>query len=94
MHVHGEKRFVCAFPGCNKSFADAVKLERHAVKHTASKDIQCDACGKCFFTVFNLRTHWKQLHKDLPMPASVMTKTAAGATPPAASGGAAGVLCL
>jgi hypothetical protein len=44
---------------------------------------------QCFFTVFNLRTHWKQLHKDLPMPASVMTKTAAATAAPAASGAAA-----
>jgi uncharacterized Zn-finger protein len=46
MHVHGEKSFACTFPGCNKRFADAAKLESHAVKHTASKDIKCDACGK------------------------------------------------
>ncbi|WIA41981.1 hypothetical protein OEZ86_009283 [Tetradesmus obliquus] len=90
MHVHGEKSFSCTFPGCKKSFADAEKLEKHAIKHTASKDIQCEACGKCFFTVFNLRTHWKQLHKHLPMPASVMTKTAAAGTTPAASSAAAG----
>jgi hypothetical protein len=44
---------------------------------------------QCFFTVFNLRTHWKQLHKDLPMPASVMAKTAAASAAPAASGAAA-----
>lgn len=55
---------------------------------SVSADVTCvmyDCCCcvspmQCFFTVFNLRTHWKQLHKDIPMPPSLSTKPGAAAT--------------
>lgn len=46
-----------------------------------------------FFTVFNLRTHWKQLHKDLPLPAALQAGSkgpGGGAAALGASSGAAG----
>jgi uncharacterized Zn-finger protein len=46
MHVHQAKSFVCSYPGCGKSFADASKLEKHAERHTASQDLRCPACDK------------------------------------------------
>lgn len=58
--------------------------------HPTNCMLCCCVAVQCFFTVFNLRTHWKQLHKHLPMPASVMTKTAAAGTTPTASSAAAG----
>jgi hypothetical protein len=41
---------------------------------------------QCFFTIFNLRSHWKQLHKDLPVPANLAAKQPAASSAGDAAG--------
>jgi len=57
MATHGERKYVCPWDGCGKSFLLNNILQRHIVVHTGDKNFECDKCGKCFGRQKGLARH-------------------------------------
>ena len=50
-------RFICEFPGCEKSYGKKHHLKEHERKHTGDMKYTCDVCGKKFYIQAHMKRH-------------------------------------
>lgn len=62
------KRFPCAYPGCNKMFPALSRMRRHLDTHFKLKPYQCEfkGCKKFFSRKDNMRHHMKRHFSENP----------------------------
>ncbi|XP_047125613.1 zinc finger protein ZFP2 isoform X3 [Hydra vulgaris] len=60
---------------CNKKFASAKNLKRHAVVHSDEKPFECNTCKKSFARVSDLKLHLPVHEEDKPFKCNQCEKT-------------------
>nr|CAH7722312.1 unnamed protein product [Callosobruchus chinensis] len=59
MRRHSNVRYMCSFPGCNKSFMNSWSLGKHEHLHTGVERYKCTDCNVGFKTYDTYRYHLK-----------------------------------
>lgn len=61
-------RFVCTYPGCNKSFSTSAILKRHIKEHSGERPFACTAegCNKRFARKYDLKVHMRSHTGEKP----------------------------
>ena len=61
-----DKKLVCDFPGCHKTYNRPVRLAEHQRSHTNERPFVCgrDSCDKAFLRDSHLKAHAKSHHED------------------------------
>lgn len=65
---HGEWKFVCDYPGCEKKFYINTQLTQHKkITHLKQTNFSCPhpGCGKGFFFSWKLNLHYKICHEKI-----------------------------
>lgn len=66
MQLHStDKKFMCSYVGCNKSYSRSDHLKRHQISHTDNtKPYNCDYCIVRFSNKDHLKRHIKTIHNS------------------------------
>jgi len=60
----GDKPFVCAYSGCDRSFARKGDLNRHQQAHSNARSHQCEECEQIFLRKTHLLRHIQSVHRQ------------------------------
>ncbi|KIJ32084.1 hypothetical protein M422DRAFT_126401, partial [Sphaerobolus stellatus SS14] len=58
----GNKRYKCAFDGCNRKFTQKGQLAAHLNTHTQAKPYSCNKCPKSFSDPAAKSRHQREQH--------------------------------
>ena len=64
-HTKNEKRYICPYEGCNKSFSAYYSLTSHYRIHTGNMPFRCEICDKKFFDRANWQYHISNIHRTI-----------------------------
>ena len=59
---HEERKYICNFPGCDKTFIYVTPYKDHLKTHTGIRDCVCEICSAAFSTRNHLKNHIKNVH--------------------------------
>ena len=62
---HGERKYICNFPGCDKSFIFSAPFREHLKAHTGIRDFVCEICSAAFCVKSQLKNHMVYVHGGL-----------------------------
>ncbi|KAJ3109125.1 Zinc finger protein zfpm1 [Phlyctochytrium bullatum] len=67
--ANAHKKFICAYPGCGRSFSKPYSLKTHMISHSGNKPHKCLYCSASFARKHDMLRHVRTVHGNRKLPA-------------------------